>query len=228
MSEDEHEPSYYEIALTGKQVTGAFVVVLVSLLVAFFSGVWIGSGAPREVLDATAAAAAVEAPAKASNELSFFKDRSAETKPEIRPDVTTAPAPVTPPPVPVEEPEPDPVPPAPAPIEAAPVAPVPQADPKPDPKPETPPKPAAPAVTPAPSGPLVIQVFTSSDEAKARDMLKKLKAKNFKAYLSPTKANGKTVYRVRVGPFAKEADAKATSDRIEKQFKVDTWITRSP
>lgn len=228
MSEDEHEPSYYEIALTGKQVTGAFVVVLVSLLVAFFSGVWIGRGVPREALADSGSVATATAPA-AGNELSFFADRPAETPPVAKPAPTPAPV-VTPPPEPepattveLAEPEPEPAP-APAKVEAKP-------EPKPEPKPEVKPegaKPSPPAATPAPTGPLVIQVFTSSDEAKARDMLKKLKAKNFKAYLSPTKANGKTVYRVRVGPFAKEADAKATSDKIEKQFKVDTWITRSP
>jgi DedD protein len=229
VSEDEHEPSYYEIALTGKQVTGAFVVVLVSLLVAFFSGVWIGRGAPREALADPDSVAAATTPA-AGNELSFFADRPAEPPPVTKP----APAPVTPPPVPIPEPElappataepvvEEPVP-TPARVESKP-------EPKPEPKLEVKPegaKPNPPAATPAPTGPLVIQVFTSSDEAKARDMLKKLKAKNFKAYLSPTKANSKTVYRVRVGPFAKEADAKATSDKIEKQFKVDTWITRSP
>ncbi|MFY9825398.1 MAG: hypothetical protein WAM82_28740, partial [Thermoanaerobaculia bacterium] len=37
-----HEPSYYEIALTNRQVVVAFVVLLVCLLSAFFSGVWIG------------------------------------------------------------------------------------------------------------------------------------------------------------------------------------------
>lgn len=37
-----HEPSYYEIALTNRQVVVAFVILLVCLLCAFFSGVWIG------------------------------------------------------------------------------------------------------------------------------------------------------------------------------------------
>ena len=37
-----HEPSYYEIALTNRQVVVAFVILLVCLLSAFFSGVWIG------------------------------------------------------------------------------------------------------------------------------------------------------------------------------------------
>ena len=39
---DSHEPSYYEIALTNRQVIVAFVILLLCLISAFFSGVWIG------------------------------------------------------------------------------------------------------------------------------------------------------------------------------------------
>ena len=42
---DSHEPSYYEIALTNRQVLVAFVVLLLCLLGSFFSGVWVGRGA---------------------------------------------------------------------------------------------------------------------------------------------------------------------------------------
>jgi cell division septation protein DedD len=37
-----HEPSYYEIALTNRQVVVAFALLLVCLVTAFFSGVYIG------------------------------------------------------------------------------------------------------------------------------------------------------------------------------------------
>jgi DedD protein len=37
-----HEPSYYEIALTNRQVVVAFVILLTCVVAAFFSGVWIG------------------------------------------------------------------------------------------------------------------------------------------------------------------------------------------
>lgn len=40
------EPSYYEIALTQRQVVIAFVILLTCLVVAFFSGVWVGTGSP--------------------------------------------------------------------------------------------------------------------------------------------------------------------------------------
>ncbi|HVT59209.1 MAG TPA: SPOR domain-containing protein [Thermoanaerobaculia bacterium] len=37
-----HEPSYYEIALTNRQVVVAFVILLICLVASFFSGIWIG------------------------------------------------------------------------------------------------------------------------------------------------------------------------------------------
>lgn len=44
------EPSYYEIALTSKQVLVGFVILLACVVVAFFAGVWVGtSGAAARV-----------------------------------------------------------------------------------------------------------------------------------------------------------------------------------
>ena len=43
-SSESHEPSYYEVALTNRQVLIAFVVLLTSIVAAFLSGVWIGRG----------------------------------------------------------------------------------------------------------------------------------------------------------------------------------------
>lgn len=55
---DSREPSYYEIALTNRQVLVAFVLLLVCMVVAFFSGVWIGRGGGARAQAATAAASA--------------------------------------------------------------------------------------------------------------------------------------------------------------------------
>lgn len=50
---ESHEPSYYEIALTNRQVVGAFVVLLACLLAAFLGGMWVGrESAAREAEDA--------------------------------------------------------------------------------------------------------------------------------------------------------------------------------
>ncbi len=79
---ESHEPSYYEIALTNRQVVVAFIILLVCLLSAFFSGVWIG----REGTAARVAGAAEaqirdtppQAPKEGQNleELAFFDDRN--------------------------------------------------------------------------------------------------------------------------------------------------------
>ncbi len=39
---DSNEPSYYEIALTNRQVLVAFVILLLAVLLAFLGGVWLG------------------------------------------------------------------------------------------------------------------------------------------------------------------------------------------
>ena len=41
---ESREPSYYEVALTNRQVLVAFVALLICMLAAFLSGVWIGRG----------------------------------------------------------------------------------------------------------------------------------------------------------------------------------------
>lgn len=79
---ESHEPSYYEIALTNRQVVVAFIILLVCLLSAFFSGVWIG----REGTAARVASAAEDQirdtppqkPQEGQNleELAFFDDRN--------------------------------------------------------------------------------------------------------------------------------------------------------
>lgn len=79
---ESHEPSYYEIALTNRQVVVAFIILLVCLLSAFFSGVWVGrEGTAARV--ASAAEAQIretppEKPKEGQNleELAFFDDRN--------------------------------------------------------------------------------------------------------------------------------------------------------
>ncbi|MFW6175966.1 MAG: hypothetical protein ACOC7L_04000, partial [Acidobacteriota bacterium] len=81
---EHYEPSYYEIALTGRQVLAAFVILLVCLVAAFFSGVWVGRGgegggegdATEVVADAPedgGAEAEPPAPDEDLEELSFFE-----------------------------------------------------------------------------------------------------------------------------------------------------------
>lgn len=77
MESSEREPSYYEVALTHRQVLAGFVILLACLFAAFFSGIWIGQGsAPsREAHVASADSASGAGDAKL-DQLTFFGDRN--------------------------------------------------------------------------------------------------------------------------------------------------------
>lgn len=81
-SSETREPSYYEVALTNRQVLVAFVVLLTCLLGAFLSGVWVGKGAET----GQAATPVVPSPAEAEpiEQLSFF-GREPGTRTAARP-----------------------------------------------------------------------------------------------------------------------------------------------
>jgi cell division septation protein DedD len=97
-----HEPSYYEIALTNRQVVVAFVILLVCLLCAFFSGVWIGRESTMRAQEQLRSGGPAQAQEKkegqALEEFDFFDDskRPAAKQPErsepsrSRPEETAA------------------------------------------------------------------------------------------------------------------------------------------
>ena len=223
MLSDAQEPSYYEIALTNRQVLVAFVILLVCVLAAFFAGVWVGRGSPAAADAPQQAAAAPTASAQQPQELAFFHEGEGSTAGE-RPDlqeladkprqdttlaedlgVQDAPkAGATAPPAPGGEPEGEPVP------SAAAASP--------------PPAPSAAAPPAAPAGALFIQVLSSRDELQARRLETRMRAAGFKAFLSPAGA----MYRVRIGPFAERAAAETAAAKARRDFRVDTWITASP
>ena len=258
-STETHEPSYYEVALTNRQVLVAFVVLLSCLLVAFLSGVWVGRGAEP----ARAAAPAPTPPPPAGEpieQLSFFSGKE--------PGARTAPKPAAP----AAAPEPAaaavdaaadsmrrtleaemeanrerPAAPVPAPGAPAPPTPAPAAASTPvaagerttrtPPAPAPATRPAAPApaapvttVAPAttPQGKVWIQVYSSSNGVRAREIVDQLKRANFTAVLGETAKDGQTVYRVRVGPYEKRERAERVAERLRREHRLDTWVTDAP
>jgi cell division septation protein DedD len=229
---DPYEPSYYEIALTGRQVLGAFVILLVCMVAAFFSGVWVGRGGgyaepPRVAEDAGAPDETGEAPPL--KELSFFEEEPMDRPRELgevarepradttlREDVEGSGRPATPPPP------------------AAASAPAPEtARDRESPDAAEPARPGRRARDrdPTPSGSLatgdvVIQVFSSSEEAKAREVLGRLEKNGFRAFLSPVADAGRTLYRVRVGPFEHRSEAEEVAERLRRALNLETWITQ--
>jgi len=224
---ESYEPSYYEIALTGRQVLVAFVILLVCLVAAFFSGVWVGRDGAEAGGDEPARAEAPppaeeEREGRPADELSFFEEAppaqppprdlgkvAEQPRPEstLREDLGDG----------AGEESPD------AGAEAG-DRPAREARKEPAPAGETRPE-ANPAGSLA-TGDVVIQVLVSSEEDKARDVLDRLRASGFRAFLSPVADGGRTLYRVRVGPFEEKAEAERVAERLRRTFDLETWITQ--
>jgi cell division septation protein DedD len=220
------EPSYYEIALTNRQVLGFFVVLLVCVVGAFFSGVWLGQkrdSGRTPVVPAEVVAEAVE-PEGELEELNFFTD--AETPPA---SVEKA--------APREQPVPPPVqaagPPDTTLLEDV------LGDDTPSETKEAERKaqraaaveppvrtsaPVASAVAPVVKG-LVVQVLASPNGDRAQQLLGDLKESGYQAFLSSTRVNGQTMHRVRIGPFEDRSQAEAVKRRVDKAYQVSSFIT---
>lgn len=217
-----HEPSYYEIALTGRQVLAAFVVLLVSMVAAFFSGVWVGRGDAQPQADRVQAVDAEQSEPR-PDELSFFEEvpmvrarplgevaREPQPGTTLRQDVGDRGGS----PEAGEGGRPDDT--GSGPRAADPV------EPPPVPERQRDPAPSGSLAT----GDLVIQVLVSSEEAKAREILDRLKRNGFRAFLSPVNDAGRTLYRVRVGPFEQRAQAEEVAERLRESLHLETWITQ--
>jgi len=284
-----HEPSYYEIALTNRQVIVAFVLLLLCLIAAFFSGVWIGreSGArlaaeqmvrnappPEEKKEgqnleelqffdqtkkgkgakagetkAPASAPAVRAPAPApapaqstaqvtppataaGTDPTLGNDLGEDTEaaprnPPRNPPGNPIPTPATPPkhqkpPVPTPAPAPKASSPAPEKVaQAKPAQETPAAR-----TPKTPKKGTDATADPAhAAGQVVIQVFSSAEKDQAVRIRDRLVGGGQKAYLSPVEVAGRTMYRVRIGPFDSRDQAQKVAEQVRKGYKLDTWVT---
>jgi len=247
---ESHEPSYYEIALTNRQVIVAFVILLICLLSAFFSGVWIGRESTARAEERAAARNAppsqVAQEGKNLEELEFFDSRSkkgdekkgrkeAAAAPQATSDTTllqdfggSEPAPQTT--VPPAGPEPAGEPEARSADETPAAGEMGTAEPETDRKGRRN-KREQRAVTsnapePAvPKGSAVIQVFSSADKSQADRIRNRLVNGGYHAYLSPVDVGGHTMYRVRVGPFGSRAEAQKTAEKVRKGYKLDTWVT---
>ncbi len=280
-SSETHEPSYYEVALTNRQVLVAFVVLLTCLLGAFLSGVWVGRGAEGVVSASNNPPPRIVAP-EPVEQLTFFSGRepgarSAQTTPtpgQLPPTSRAAssvpPAAAPPPPVVAEDPateamrrtleaemeahrepsvaaEPEPEPTtraaaaAPTAIAQSPTEPGARtsrrpADVQPAATPGSPtstarvaPAPPAPTVAPTARGSFWIQVYSSSNGARAQEIATSLRRAGFSVLLAELpKAGAPATHRVRVGPYETRAKAEPTATKLRRDHRLDTWITDTP
>lgn len=252
MSES-REPSYYEIALTSRQAFTAFVLLLVCLLAAFFAGLWVGRGAMLEATTASlegpsAVTGGEEEPVE---ELKFFSEADepvaasgeAPEEPRLQPAAreeetlleqlaaqdtgTAGPRAEDRPPPRRRTPKAGRTAPPPAPVPETASTPAPK--PKPEPRESPPPsasQPAPAAGAPPVEGDVVIQVFSSADQAQASRVLERLRGDGYAAYVEPVQENGQTLFRVRIGPFASKEAAEPVAATVRSKHHLDTWITR--
>lgn len=226
----DHEPSYYEIALTNRQVMVAFVIMLSCLLGTFFAGVWVGrSDAQPQSADSGVQQAESDLGVE---ELDFFAGGDLG-----RSDEEPTPMPALPDPV-AERSERDARQVEAPPIESPPPAVVPrdtgqgEARRDPAPRPATPavpnPSPPAPASSPAPAaaGAAVVQVFSSRDREQAERVVERLRNGGERPFLSPVEVDGQTMYRVRLGPYSDRDEATRVADRVRRGYGLETWITQ--
>jgi DedD protein len=78
----------------------------------------------------------------------------------------------------------------------------------------TPPKPATAAAPPAAKGDWVVQLGSFGEEANARRLAQRVDGFGHKAVVSSVRSNGRTLYRVRVGPMATRGAADATASAL--------------
>jgi cell division septation protein DedD len=231
---DSREASWYEIALTHSQIVKIFVVLLLCLVGAFFSGVWIGRDAAASIDDVgeagtTALLTDAAGEGREVARLKFFSDgevapqgngaRAAESQAAIDPgadstlveDLTAAAAGQE-----AAAPAPDRL--ARAVDQAAPSRRTPDA-------PVQVIRESDAAAAAEREGDLVVQVFSSNDASQARKVLGRLEQGGHPAFLSPVEVGGRTMYRVRIGPYVDRSAAEKVATSVRRDFKLDTWIT---
>lgn len=211
---DSHDQSYYEIALTNRQVLSIFVGLLVCMLVSFLGGVWLGQNADQSVkVASTQAIVAADGTDAPLERLDFFSRSEAANGPSARTDDA-----------PEQAPEPasagkQPAASSPAASGEAPGKGAPQAPNQAARRPK-----AEPVVV-ATQDSIVIQVFSSNEEAQARRVVDQLRARGYPALLSPVDVSGRTLHRVRIGPYTDRDEAEVVAESVRRAFDFETWIT---
>lgn len=188
---------FHEIQLSGKQLVFLFISLVVMAVVTFLLGVAVGKGVRGDMMDApTSAAAATESvvpeepPVQPAQELGYHDLLAgAGTPPATTGPPPTPPAENTPPPTPTPVPEP-----VPAAVQTPPAAP------------------------PATTGDWFLQIGAYSGRQAADGQvaaLKKLKVPAF--VLVPAAGAPDRLFRVRVGPYATQADADSVRVRLVRE-----------
>ena len=68
-------------------------------------------------------------------------------------------------------------------------------------------------------------MLATADRAKAEALVSRLEGADFKAFIVPSNEGGRTMYRVRVGPFEDRAVAAGKAKELETRWGLDSWIS---
>jgi DedD protein len=74
----------------------------------------------------------------------------------------------------------------------------------------------------------VIQVFSTPDAAQADRLVRRLGDGGYPAFLLEESLQGRTTYRVRVGPYRQQGEAQKIADELRREYRLETWITSQP
>jgi len=85
-----------------------------------------------------------------------------------------------------------------------------------------------PPARPAVAGKTFVQVYSSTNAVRAKEILAQLKKAGFAVAVAETPKNGATSYRVRVGPYGDRAKADSAASRLRREFRLETWVTDLP
>jgi DedD protein len=233
------DEGFHEIQLNGKQLVFLFMATTVVSVVIFLLGVLVGRGvraeraaadnaaqtvaetpqAPPPSTPVTPAAdpTAAEAPAPASEKLSYF-DLEKKTPPSeaLKPAAGQAAAPRTE--------RQTPTPPVASPPAAAPTsgASSPAAAPPPPAASNEAPRPAA-----EPNGAgYAVQIAALNVRSEADAIARRLSSKGYSAYVLAPPSGSPSVFRVRVGKFPTRREAESVAARLQKEEQFKPWVTR--
>lgn len=104
---------------------------------------------------------------------------------------------------------------------------------KPSPPASTPVKPAAaakeaPSAKPAVAGKTFVQVYSSTNGTRAKEIVAQLRKAGFPVVIAEAPKGSTATYRVRVGPYSDRAKADSAAARLRRDFRLETWVTDSP
>lgn len=69
-----------------------------------------------------------------------------------------------------------------------------------------------------------VQVLATPNEREALLLVQKLEAAGYPVFVTPTRKDGLTWHRVRVGTYGAQSEAKTVARDLQRRFELPTWV----